>query len=104
MNDMGYMTAPEAADALGVKIETLYAYVSRGLVRSEAGNGRARRYRAEDIEHLRRERQGDPGAVASAALGYFGAPVLDSAITLIVDGGLYYRGEDATRLAREAAI
>ena len=78
MNDMGYMTAPEAADALGVKIETLYAYVSRGLVRSEAGNGRARRYRAEDIEHLRRERQGDPGAVASAALGYFGAPVLDS--------------------------
>src|SRR5215472_7705447 len=104
MNDAGYLTAGEAAEALGVKIETLYAYVSRGLVRSEAGNGRARRYRAEDIEHLRRERQGDPGAVASAALGFFGAPVLDSAITLIVDGRLYYRGEDATRLAREASI
>jgi citrate synthase len=104
MNDAGYLTAGEAAEALGVKVETLYAYVSRGLVRSEAGGGRARRYRAEDIEHLRRERQGDPGAVASAALGFFGAPVLDSAITLIADGSLYYRGEDAARLAREASV
>ena len=104
MNDAGYVTATEAAAALGVKIETLYAYVSRGLVRSEAGDGRARRYRAEDIEHLRRERQGDPSAIAAAALGFFGAPVLDSAITLIVDGRLYYRGQDAARLAREASV
>ena len=99
-----YLTAAEAAEALGVKVETLYAYVSRGLVRSEAGGGRARRYRAEDIDHLRRERQGDPSVVAAAALGFSGAPVLDSAITLIADGRLYYRGEDARRLAREASV
>jgi citrate synthase len=104
MTDAVHLTATEAADALGVKVETLYAYVSRGLVRSEAGGGRARRYRAEDIEHLRRERQGDPSVVAAAALGFFGAPVLDSAITLIADGRLYYRGEDAARLAREASV
>jgi citrate synthase len=104
MTDAAYLTATEAADALSVKVETLYAYVSRGLVRSEAGDGRARRYRAVDIEHLRRERQGDPSVVAAAALGFFGAPVLDSAITLIADGRLYYRGEDAARLAREASV
>src|SRR5215467_4274348 len=97
MPDAAYLTAVEAAEALGIKVETLYAYVSRGLVRSEAGGGRARRYRAADIEHLRQERQGDPSVVAAAALGFFGAPVLDSAITLIADGRLYYRGEDATR-------
>lgn len=104
MNGPAYLSATEAAEALGIKIETLYAYVSRGLVRSEAGGGRARRYRAEDIEHLRRERQGDPSLVAAAALSFSGAPVLDSAITLIADGRLYYRGEDAARLAREASV
>ena len=104
MKDSAYLNATEAAAALGVKVETLYAYVSRGLVRSEAGGGRVRRYRAADIEHLRRERQGDPSVVAAAALGFSGAPVLDSAITLIADGRLYYRGEDAARLAREASV
>jgi DNA-binding transcriptional MerR regulator len=35
---------------LGVSAATLYAYVSRGLLRSEASDGRReRRYRADDI-------------------------------------------------------
>ncbi len=39
-----YMTAQEAAEALNVSIATVYAYVSRGLIRSEPGgtNSRAR--------------------------------------------------------------
>jgi citrate synthase len=32
-----YLTAKEAADALDISLSTLYAYVSRGLIRSEAG-------------------------------------------------------------------
>jgi citrate synthase len=98
-----YLTAREAAAALGVRPQTLYAYVSRGLVRSEAAGGRERRYHAEDVDQLRRKRDGDPGLAAEAALS-FGAPVLESAITLILDGRLYYRGQDACLLARQASI
>lgn len=96
-----YLTAREAAEALGVRPQTLYAYVSRGLVRSETAGGRERRYHAEDIAALRRRR--DPAAAAEKALS-FGAPVLDSAITLIHNGRLYYRGYDAADLARRASI
>ena len=40
-----YLTAREAAALLGVKLPTLYAYTSRGLIRSVAGpKGRTRRY------------------------------------------------------------
>jgi citrate synthase len=99
--DPVYLTAREAAERLGVQPQTLYAYVSRGLVRSEATGARARRYHAEDIELLRRRH--DPAAVAEKALS-FGAPVLDSAITLILDGRLYYRGADAAVLARSASV
>ena len=45
-----YLTAREAAAELSVTPATLYAYVSRGLIRSEAvGDSRSRRYRADDI-------------------------------------------------------
>ncbi|MGH6974351.1 MAG: helix-turn-helix domain-containing protein, partial [Stellaceae bacterium] len=43
------LTAAEAARALGVTPATLYAYVSRGLIRSERAGGRARRYAAADV-------------------------------------------------------
>jgi citrate synthase len=50
-----YLTADEAAAALGVKRETLYAYASRGRVRSyRRGTGRARLYRADEIRALTR--------------------------------------------------
>ena len=98
-----YLTAQEAAAALGVRPQTLYAYVSRGLIRSEAAERRERRYHAEDITRLRRKRDGDPALAAEAALS-FGAPVLDSAITLILEDRLYYRGQDAGLLARHASI
>jgi citrate synthase len=98
-----YLSARQAAAALGVRPATLYAYVSRGLIRSEAAGGRARRYHAEDVAALRGRRDHDPAAAAEAALS-FGAPVLESAITLILDGKLYYRGQDATELARHASL
>src|SRR5262245_61812243 len=52
------MSAKETADALNISMATLYAYVSRGLIRSEAakegerGHARNRRYNAQDIEKL----------------------------------------------------
>lgn len=102
------MSADEAASELGVSRRTLYAYVSRGLVRSEpaAGGRRERRYRAEDVRRLkeRAARRRDPdGALASGALSW-GTPVLESGITLVSDGRLYYRGRDAVALAAGSNI
>lgn len=101
MADKRYLTAKEAAAALGISLPTLYAYVSRRLIRSEAGEGqsRARRYRAEDVAALqsRKELRRNPAKAAETAL-HFGQPVLESAITLIENGRLYYRGYDVTTL------
>jgi citrate synthase len=95
-----FLSAGQAARRLGVSLPTLYAYVSRGMVRSEPGSGRERRYPAEDIDRLIRRRDGDS---AGAALDW-GAPVLESAITAIGPDGPWYRGRSALRLAREASV
>ncbi len=98
-----YLTAQSAAKELGVSTATLYAYVSRGLVRSEtaATKTRSRRYRAEDIAQLKARKlaRNDPAKVAAQTLQW-GAPILDSAISLIAEGRIYYRGYDATDLAQ----
>jgi len=77
------------------------------MVRSEAveGKKRTRRYRAEDVRRLkeRKERRRDPDGVAGDAL-HWGTPVLESGITLIDDGRLYYRGYDVVDLAGKKSI
>jgi citrate synthase len=107
MSDSKYLSAQEASDILGVNLATLYAYVSRGMIRSEAvgGSKRNRRYNAEDIHRLkdRKDQRRNPEKIAETAL-HFGAPLLDSAITLIADGKLYYRGLDATLLAQNHKV
>jgi len=104
-----YLSAQEAAAELGVSTATLYAYVSRGLVRSEPRPGsRKRLYRAEDVRGLAARRDGDgaPAAGREAAAGAldFGAPLLDSAITLIDGERLLYRGRDAAVLSEAATL
>ena len=94
------LTASQAAGRLKVSLPTLYAYVSRGMIRSEPGSGRERRYWAEDIERLTRRRQGD----ATGAAPDWGALVLESAITAIGPEGLCYRSREVLRLAREASV
>lgn len=97
-----HLTAGEAARELGVSAATLYAYVSRGLIRSEPSTDarRTRLYRREDIELLksRKEARRNPLAAAERNLSW-GLPVLESALTLISNGRLYYRGLDAIELA-----
>ncbi|MBZ0280260.1 MAG: MerR family transcriptional regulator [Anaerolineae bacterium] len=97
-----YVSAKEAAAELGISLPTLYAYVSRGLIRSEStgDDHRARRYSAEDVQKLkaRKDSRQNPERVAEAAL-HLGTPVMESGITLIADGRLYYRGLDAIELA-----
>lgn len=102
-----WLTAVEATKRLGITRATLYAYVSRGLLRSSAvpGQPRERRYAAEDIDrmHGRAEQRKDPSRIAARAL-HLGVPVLESAITLIADNGLFYRGHDAIQLARTRTV
>ncbi len=86
---------------------TLYAYVSRGMVRSEEAEGkrRNRRYRAEDVRRLkeRKERRRDPEGAVEGAL-HWGTPVMESAITLVDGGRLYYRGRDVADLAARSTV
>jgi citrate synthase len=107
MREERYLSSGQAAEELGVSLATLYAYVSRGMVRSEAGGGkgRDRRYRAEDVRRLkdRKERRRDPDGVVEGAL-HWGTPVLESGITMIDGGRLYYRGRDVLDLAEKNSI
>lgn len=101
-----YLTAKQAAAALNIELPTLYAYVSRGLIRSEARSGhRSRLYRAEDIQALAQKKgPADSADRTSDRALHWGLPVLDSAITLIADDALYYRGQDVARLAADATL
>ncbi len=101
-----WMTTAQAANALNVTRSTLYAYVSRGLIRSEPMPGtQQRRYRRREVERLavERERARKPALVARASLDW-GKPVLNSELTLIEGGRLHYRGRDAIELSRHASL
>jgi len=101
-----YLSAAEAAAALGVSLPTLYAYVSRGLLRSESdGATRKRRYLAEDVWLLTERKHGrrDPQRTARNAL-HWGMPVLESRLSVIHDGRLFYAGHDAVELAGRCSI
>lgn len=101
-----YVTAREAAAELNISRATLYAYVSRGLIRSEAqAGGRQRLYSTEDIRRIRAKKT-DRTSVSdslNSALNW-GGPVLESEITLIQDGALYYRGRDVVALSASASL
>jgi len=95
--DPATLSSAEAADYLGIKRETLYAYASRGLVKGQPGGpGRGRRYRREDLEPLRQRSAGP----AAGALRY-GEPVLETRITRMTPAGPEYRGHLATELVRD---
>jgi citrate synthase len=101
-----YLTAAEAAAALGISVPTLYSYVSRGMLRSAPEDaGKRRLYAADEVRRLaRRKADGKrAGKVAQKVLDW-GVPVLESSITLISQGRLLYRGRDAIEFARGATM
>lgn len=96
-----YLSAVETAALLGVSRQTLYSYVSRGVLRALPGETpRESRYLKSEVERvaLTRRRGRKPKDAARTALDW-GLPVLESSITLIQDQRLYYRGQDAVALA-----
>jgi citrate synthase len=101
-----YLSAEEAAARLGVSRRTLYVYVSRRLVRSKAdGSSHKKAYLETDIQRLmQRKRAGRRPSIAARAALDWGMPVLDSAITLIDRSHIWYRGRNATDVARTASV
>ncbi|GAA1741216.1 citrate synthase [Nonomuraea bangladeshensis] len=89
---MEWIDAATAAERLGVKPATLYAYVSRGVLqRRHADDGRRSLFSAEEIERL--ARRGRPRSQPPEL-------VIESAVTALGVDRPYYRGADALELAR----
>jgi citrate synthase len=87
------LESDEAARRLGVKVATLYAYVSRGLLVSHRSpSGRRSLFEMDEVERLaRRSRQGKVVETRMATI--------TTAITQLTDEGPIYRGRRATDLA-----
>jgi citrate synthase len=87
------LQSEEAARRLGVKVSTLYAYVSRGLLASHPEpEGRRSLFALADIEQLaRRRRRGEPAES--------GLATITTGVTQLRQGGPFYRGRPATELA-----
>ena len=93
------MSSEQASRRLGVKPETLYAYVSRGLIRSEKvpGQRRSRFARADVERHAARSRRG--GRATGLEV------VVETELTLLEpSGNLSYRGWDVTDAARRSTF
>ncbi|KAB2370632.1 citrate/2-methylcitrate synthase [Actinomadura montaniterrae] len=94
----GWIDAAAAAERLGVKPATLYAYVSRGVLRRRhAPDGRRSLFDAAQVEELARRgkpRRGPgPGELA-----------IESAITALGADRPYYRGRDVLGLAEHGSF
>jgi citrate synthase len=92
-SDPPFLTTDQVAHRLGVKPATVYAYVSRGLLPSRRNaDGKGSLFGKPEVDAFvaGRKRPTTPG--------------IQTGITLIKDGSLYYRGRDACVLARTATF
>jgi citrate synthase len=107
MKKSDWIDAATACDMLGVKPQTLYAYVSRGLLRAEADAQDARHslYKQSDVEDLARLRR-RPRAraeIAEHAIRW-GEPVLTTSLTEVRDGMLWLRGKSIADCAEHLTL
>lgn len=115
------LTASEAAALLGVKLGTLYAYVSRGWIKSYRRRvGRETLYRRADIEALRgvsmpergRRARSLPDASSWVTIAQpptaegspAGVIVAESAVSSIIEGRLAYRGYPIEEVVEHATF
>lgn len=93
--DENYLTTAEVARRLQVKPETIYAYVSRGLLTSIRARGRrGSLFDAAEVERLASRSVDHSGVVER----------IESELTLLQDDELYYRGHSARMLATTSTV
>jgi len=80
-----YLDGDEASNLLGVKLSTLYTYVSRGILKSyKQGIKRQRLYKQAELEALLRLRPSDtPSPVSTAKQSPEGTPASNKGQTEI---------------------
>ena len=100
--DDDYVSSRAALQILQVKPQTLYSYVSRGLIRRRVSPGhRTSYYNREDVQRLKSRSLARSGhGPAAAGAMYWGEPILETAITEITSAGPRYRECLAVDLAR----
>ena len=88
-----WIGAAQAAQRLGVKQATLYAYVSRGMLSRRRGeDGRSSLFDTDEVARLKEK--GQPRRAAGT-----GDFVIESELTEVADGRFRYRGMEVTKLA-----
>ncbi len=104
---MDWIDREAAITLLGVKAQTLYAYVSRGRISVQPDSDDPRRslYRRSDIDALvtRRKRGRRQAAIAESTISW-GEPLIATAIATIDHERLVYRGKDAVTLTAHATL
>ena len=91
-DEAGWLSAAEAAERLGVKVETVYAYVSRGVL--SRARDHARGFAAAEVELL--AARGRRSSTAKPA-----PLTVVSALTELGEDYIAYRGRNVVEVARE---
>lgn len=100
MTELPRLTSAEAAARLGIRLETLYAYVSRGrITRHRDSDGST--FDPLEVERLATERRRDPAPIRRASPAGTPLMILDTDLALIEDGRLYLRGRDIAELSEQ---
>ncbi|WP_309628312.1 citrate/2-methylcitrate synthase [Brevundimonas sp.] len=98
----------EVLSLLGVKTQTLYAYVSRGRItaRPDPSDPRRSLYAAADVARLKGASSGDASGIVVPfePPAVKGEALIQSKVSLISDGRLYYRGRDVAQWAQNATL
>ena len=95
-----YISSKEATKLLGINRNSLYAYVSRGIIKTinDPKNRKRRMYSSYDIDKLLMRKQ-KPEKITQSSLNW-GTSILKSKITLIQDNKLFYRGIEVASLIK----
>jgi citrate synthase len=95
------LTAEQVALRLGVRLPTVYAYVSRGvLARTLAADGRSSRFDPGEVDVLARRGRPRQGAARAGRVDVS----LATSVTRVEASRLSFRGYDATTLAANASF
>jgi len=106
--DERWIGRAEALERLGVKTQTLYAYVSRGRIaaRPDPEDPRRSLYAEVDIRRLSDGALpfGDAPRAPPQGAASRGEADLHNSLSLVAEGRLFYRGRDAAELSREMSV